>query len=67
MFHIPPKIDREKLNLTVSQVKKKETKQITVERTSRNKKKFTTTVTGLEHFGIKLKDAATVRATHTGD
>eukprot|EP01111_Echinosteliopsis_oligospora_P002127 TRINITY_DN1310_c7_g1_i1.p1 TRINITY_DN1310_c7_g1~~TRINITY_DN1310_c7_g1_i1.p1 ORF type:complete len:186 (+),score=57.03 TRINITY_DN1310_c7_g1_i1:74-631(+) len=38
--------------------KKTEVPSVTVARTQRNKRKFVTTVTGLESFGIKLGDAA---------
>jgi len=31
---------------------------VTVEKVTRNKRKFTTVVVGLEHFGVKLKDAS---------
>jgi len=41
-------------------VKKKDAKCITVERLQRNKRKFTTVITGLEHFNVKLKDAAKI-------
>jgi len=41
-------------------VKKQEAPCVTVEKLTRNKRKFTTVVTGLEHFGVKLKDAAKV-------
>jgi len=39
-------------------VKKKQAVCILVQRLQRNKRKFVTVVTGLEHFGVKLKDAA---------
>ena len=42
------------------QVKKKQAACIVVTRMQRNKRKFVTVVVGLEHFGIKLKDAAQV-------
>lgn len=35
-------------------------KRVTVEKESRNKRKFITRVIGLEHFGVKLKDASKV-------
>jgi len=41
-------------------VKKAQSTCVTVERLSRNKRKFTTVITGLEHFEIKLKDAAKI-------
>merc|ERR1711998_462704 len=41
-------------------VKKMEPPCVTVEKITRNKRKFTTVVTGLEHFGVKLKDASKV-------
>jgi len=31
---------------------------VLIQRLQRNKRKFVTVVTGLEHFGVKLKDAA---------
>lgn len=39
-------------------VKKKEENHILISMTARQKRKYVTTVTGLEHFGIKLGDAA---------
>jgi len=39
-------------------IKKKEAPSVTIVRTQRNKRKFVTTVTGLDTFGIKLADAS---------
>eukprot|EP00026_Physarum_polycephalum_P011947 Phypoly_transcript_12198.p1 GENE.Phypoly_transcript_12198~~Phypoly_transcript_12198.p1 ORF type:complete len:194 (+),score=35.93 Phypoly_transcript_12198:49-582(+) len=39
-------------------IKKKEVPNVYISRTNRNKRKYVTTVTGLEMFGIKLPDAA---------
>eukprot|EP01113_Clastostelium_recurvatum_P022766 TRINITY_DN2728_c0_g1_i2.p1 TRINITY_DN2728_c0_g1~~TRINITY_DN2728_c0_g1_i2.p1 ORF type:complete len:182 (+),score=56.87 TRINITY_DN2728_c0_g1_i2:302-847(+) len=39
-------------------IKKKESATVTICTTSRNKRKYVTTVAGLEKFGIKLADAA---------
>merc|ERR1712227_761010 len=41
-------------------VKKMEPKCVTAERLTRNKRKFTTVVTGLEHFGLDLKSSAKI-------
>jgi density-regulated protein DRP1 len=38
--------------------KKKATPKVVISRVQRNKRKFVTTVTGLEHFGVKLPEAA---------
>ncbi|KAE8687555.1 Translation initiation factor SUI1 family protein isoform 2 [Hibiscus syriacus] len=39
-------------------IKKKEKKEVIIEKVVRNKRKCITTVKGLEHFGVKLSDAS---------